>query len=99
MLKQGVHIVVAEDRLRAIEESIAQIKQLIEGIKSDEKLIGDWLPEDEFLRLSQLGKTSLYNLRKSGQLNSSTISGRGVFYRKSDLERILNNNERKNYYE
>lgn len=90
MLQQGVHIVVAEERLRAIEESIAQLKLLIESMRSDERKIGDWLSEDDTIRLSGLGKTTLYNLRKSGQLSNSTISGRGVFYRKSELELILN---------
>jgi hypothetical protein len=93
LLQQSVHIVVAEDRLIAIEKSISQLKQLIEDLKSEEQSIGDWLPEEEVVRISGLGKTSLYNLRKSGQLSSSTISGRGVFYRKSDLENLLNKNE------
>jgi hypothetical protein len=93
LLQQGVHIVVAEDRLRAIEESIAQVKQLIESLQSEEGKIGDWLSEDDTMRLSGLGKTTLYNLRRAGQLSSSTISGRGVFYRKSELENILNKNE------
>lgn len=95
MLEKNLHIVVDDKSLRAIESSIAQLKLLIENWKTVETAIGDWIPEDEVLRISQLGKTSLYNLRKSGKLSSSTISGRGVFYRKSDLERLLNNNEKR----
>jgi hypothetical protein len=96
LLTEGLHIVVTDERLAVLEQSIAELTKLVKSLKADECSIGDWIPEDEVLRISQLGKTTLYNLRKEGALSFSTISGRGVFYRKSDLIKILDGNEKRN---
>lgn len=97
MLDTGLHIIISEDRIKQIEESLRELKKLIATLNTESNSIGDWLTEEEVLRITKLGKTTLYNLRRAGQLTQSTISGKNVYYRKSELERILNTNEKRNY--
>ncbi len=87
-----------ETDIQVLGSKIAGIQATVDSIYErllKEKSFGDWIPESKAIELTGIKKSSLFALRKAGTLTSSTISGKGVFYRRSDFERILNDNEKK----
>ena len=86
------HIAVDESRLKALENNLVRILQMVEADNTARKTpaIGDWVHEEEVYRLTNLGRTTLYKLRKQGVLSSSTlVNGKGHFYRLSEIEALL----------
>lgn len=82
-----------EARLNTLEHLLQGIDHKLDSLIEKDAAIGDWVKEEEIKRVTGLGKTSLYQLRKKFKVSSSTIAGRGVFYRLSDFENLLNKNE------
>jgi len=91
LLKAGEHIVVDAEHLKAIEDSVRELSALVKANAVNQSvLIGDWIPESEVIRLTQLGRTTLYKMRKEGILStSSLVDGKGRFYRLSEIEELL----------
>jgi hypothetical protein len=92
LLDTGLHIAVDEARLKAIEDGIAKLLQIAEANAANDKpdVIGDFIHEAEVQRITRLGRTTLYNLRKQGVLSSSAlVKGKGRFYRLSEIEELL----------
>lgn len=92
MLNTGLHIAVDEERLKAIEEKIAKILDMLEAksLTDEARTIGDWIEESRVIKLTNLSKTTLYNLKKKGQLScSSLVEGKGRWYRLSEIEALL----------
>ena len=75
-----------EDRLKSIESKIAFSNEI--------ESINDWIDEESAKRITGLGKSTLYALRKSGKLTFSRLGKRKLFYRISDLSRLLDENEK-----
>lgn len=84
-----------EDRLLKLELVIIDLKEQLLHKQLREESIGPWLSEDRIIKITGLGKTSLYKLRKECKVTYSTILGRGVFYKLEDFERLLKNNAMK----
>ncbi len=84
-----------EARLDALEDLLFSINQKLDTALTQNANIGGWLKEEDIIRITGLGKTSLYNLRRKNKITSSSIAERGVFYRLSDFEKLLNKNELK----
>lgn len=78
---------VLTDRLISLESKI-EFSHELESIK-------DWIDEESAKRITGLGKSTLYALRKSGKLTFSRLNKRKLFYRISDLSRLLDENEKK----
>lgn len=74
------------DRLKSLESKI-EFSQELESIN-------DWIDEESAKRITGLGKSTLYALRKSGKLTFSRLNKRKLFYRISDLSRLLDENEK-----
>ena len=64
--------------------------------KNTDVAIGDWIPELSAIRMTGLSRSTLFRLRNENALTSSTLKNKKVFYRKSDLEKLLNKNEVRN---
>ncbi len=77
---------VLTERLKSIETKI--------GFTQELESINDWIDEESAKRITGLGKSTLYALRKSGKLTFSRLSKRKLFYRISDLSRLLDENEK-----
>ena len=84
-----------EARLDALENLLLSINQKLDTVLAENANIGGWLKEEDIIRITGLGKTSLYNLRRKNKITSSSIAERSVFYRLSDFEKLLNKNELK----
>ena len=74
------------NKLKSIEAKIGFSKEL--------ESINDWIDEESAKRITGLGKSTLYVLRKSGRLTYSRLTKRKLFYRISDLSRLLDENEK-----
>jgi hypothetical protein len=70
-----------------LDKALAMLGNGIKPIK-----IEDWIPEKEAQTLLGLKATSLWALRKQGQLKSSKI-GSKTFYSLKSIEKLLNKNQ------
>lgn len=90
-----VDISALEIKLTEMQAKVDSIHDMLVEQSIAEQSLGDWIPQHLAMKLSGLKRSSLLALRKAGKLTSSTISAKGVFYRKSDFETLLNENELK----
>lgn len=85
-----------EDLNNSFQSTLLMLQQklsVLEEILLSNQSVGDWIDEETAKRLTGLGKSTLYKLRKEGKITSSRLSKRKVFYRLSDLSRLLDENE------
>lgn len=74
------------------ESLLHEIKSKIDSLISNpQKDLGDWIPEKAAQELTGKKTTSLWKLRVAGKLVASKIGGK-VFYRKSGIIQLLENN-------
>lgn len=86
---------VSEDsRITALERKIDELVKMINVLIEEKQSIGDWINEKQAMILTGLGKTSLTELRNGGKVRSSTLTDRKIFFRRSDFEKLLENNQK-----
>ena len=81
-------------QIKALEKKIDDLYNVIEKFIAEKQSIGDWMNEKLTMNITGLGKTKLYELRNTGKVRSSSLTERKLFYRRSDLERLLNKNQK-----
>ena len=81
------------DKLEGLQACVDSITEFMRAMQKGKAVLKDWIDQDETMRLTSLKKSALYELRKSNRLTSSKI-GKKVFYRLSDIERMLDENEK-----
>ena len=86
-----------EAQIKALEKKIDELYAIIEKFIAEKQSIGDWMNEKLTMNITGLGKTKLYELRNTGKVRSSSLTERKLFYRRSDLERLLNKNQKWKY--
>ena len=84
-------------QIKALEKKIDDLYNIIEKFIAEKQSIGDWMNEELTMNITGLGKTKLYELRNTGKVRSSSLTERKLFYRRSDLERLLNKNQKWKY--
>jgi len=83
-----------EAKLQALHDKVDNLTSMLQNLLSESKAIGtDWISEQRVFSLTGLSRSSLFYLRREGKLTSSSIGKKAVFYRLSDIERLLNENE------
>ena len=83
-----------EAQVKSLEKKIDDLYNIIEKFIAEKQSIGDWMNEKLTMNITGLGKTKLYELRNTGKVRSSSLTERKLFYRRSDLERLLNKNQK-----
>ncbi|MBL0103593.1 MAG: hypothetical protein IPP51_07485 [Bacteroidetes bacterium] len=83
-----------EAQIKALEKKIDELYVIIEKFIAEKQSIGDWMNEKLTMNITGLGKIKLYELRNTGKVRSSSLTERKLFYRRSDLERLLNKNQK-----
>jgi Mg2+ and Co2+ transporter CorA len=78
------------DKLNALEASVNTIAEMLQKEKI---ILGDWLSEKETIAATGLSRSTLLKLRKLGKISSSTITGKQLYYKKTDFIKLLNKNE------
>lgn len=81
-------------QIKALEKKIDELYAIIEKFIAEKQSIGDWMNEKLTMNITGLGKTKLYELRNTGKVRSSSLTERKLFYRRSDLEQLLNKNQK-----
>lgn len=84
-----------EEQLTQLQGQVAELLHLVQKMAITNNPLGDWVNTRNAMLITDLSASSLYKLRASGKLSESSLSGKAVFYRISDLTRILNENEKK----
>lgn len=82
------------EKLSGIEEKLDAISNKID-YKETDQTIGEWISEKQAIKLTGLSRSTLYRLRKDDEVSSSKLKEKKNYYRKSDMNRLLNKNESK----
>jgi hypothetical protein len=94
-LQKEILITVSDEKVKVLEEKVDLLLKSLSDIIVERQCIGDWLTEEQAIKLTGLKKSTLYIMRKDGTITSSTITGKSVYYRRSDFEHLLEINEKK----
>ncbi len=82
------------EQIRVLEHKLDQLFKVLESKHQREKIFGDWITENQAVKLTNLSKSTFLILRKEGKLTSSSISGKANFYRLSQIKELLEENEK-----
>jgi hypothetical protein len=82
-----------EERIELIYEDIQQLSEQLAAIAAP-KALDDWISQKQAEQLTGLSKSTLYAMRRQDLLTHSTFTGKEVYYRRSDLIRFLNMQEK-----
>lgn len=77
-----------DDLILAIQD-FRKVQALLEG-SSSRDVLGDYIPEEEAMKLLGRGKTWFWDKRKSGELPGKKAAGRW-YYKKNDLKKYIEN--------
>lgn len=85
--------------IESLTKDVRDLKGLVVNLityiqEQDGDALGGWISEERAKKLTGLSTSSLYRLRKTGQLRASFIVGKGNFYQSSDFARLLDRNHR-----
>ena len=82
-------------KIATLEILLSSIHERLDNLVALNTAIGGWVDQETIMRLTGLGKTKLYELRRANKVSCSTITGKQKFYKLSDFEKLLNYNENK----
>ena len=82
------------EKLSGIEKMLRELSEKIDDMETDVP-IGDWISEKQAKKITGLSRSSLYRLRKTNQITSSSLQEKKPLYRITDLLRLINVNETK----
>jgi len=86
---------VADDtRIKSLEKRIELLTGIIEDFIQEKQSLGDWISEEQAVKLTGLGKSKLYALRNEGKVRSSTLTDRKIYYRRDDFTLLLDKNQK-----
>lgn len=91
-MQQQADIAILQAQLTDVQDKLDAIQKLLMQNAQTENALGDWISEHQAMGYG-LKKSALFALRKKCVLTSSKI-GRKTYYRRSDFERLLNDNEK-----
>ena len=84
-------ITIESKAFKKIIEKLNFLEKTMKALSSNSRQT-KWLTEEETMVLTGLGKRSLYNKRKRGDLSFTTATGRKIKYLRKDVEGYLNDN-------
>jgi hypothetical protein len=90
MKKQQVFLLVPQEDVEEIRNTLRDIKGQLSGNKNKVKVLGDYISEKEAQELLNRKTTWFWQKRKSGEL-SGKKAGNQWFYRKEDIISFIDN--------
>jgi predicted DNA-binding transcriptional regulator AlpA len=91
--RQPTNPMTTEERIELIYEDIRLMSEQLAAI-ADSKALNDWISQKQAEQITGLSKSTLYAMRKQDLLTHSTFTGKEVYYRRSDLIRYLDKQEK-----
>ena len=89
-----ISLISGEELRKVAEESAAKAAQIvIDLLPSSTDSSWKWMPNKEYLKKRGISKTTAQRERDSGLISFSKIGGK-IYYRRSDVEALLENNLR-----
>ncbi|MCE9538629.1 MAG: helix-turn-helix domain-containing protein [Bacteroidetes bacterium] len=85
------YFLVPKALLQSIEKNSNKILSLLEGEKTANSLLGDYISETDAKKLLGKKTTWFWNMRTNGKLAFSKVGGTN-FYNKNDIIKLLENN-------
>ncbi|MGP8216421.1 MAG: helix-turn-helix transcriptional regulator [Bacteroidia bacterium] len=93
-MEKQILIVIDETKLSALISKVDGLQILVERILSENNNQSGYVTEARAKEITGLSKSTLYKLRKNFKIGSSSFGGRDVYYKLSDLEALLKENEK-----
>jgi hypothetical protein len=81
------------EKVDALQASVNSIAEIVLKIQKEKITFGDWVQEKEVIAVTGLSRSKLLELRKTGKVSSSSISGKKPYYKLSDFKKLLDKNE------
>lgn len=94
-MNQRLLIAIDEDKLNALSVKVEKVQALVEKLLSEKDKVAGYLTQDEAEKLTGLSYSTIYKLRKSGDLPSTSFGTRDIYYKRSDIEELLKKNEKR----
>ncbi len=91
--RQSTAPMSTDEMIELMCEHIQQMSEQLTAIAAS-KALDDWISQKQAEQLTGLSKSTLYAMRKQDLLTHSTFTGKEVYYRRSDLIRFLNMQEK-----
>ena len=82
-----------DEKLLTLNASIVEMRSLLLDMAASNGL-EDWVDLKTAMKITGLSKSTLYHLRKQNKISQSSITGKDVFLRRSDLVSLLNEREK-----
>ena len=82
------------EKVNALEQKLDAMHKLLLNISNNHvQGVDDWLKLEDAKKLTGLGTTTLWELRRKGILEFSSITGKEKFIRRSSIVKLLNKQE------
>jgi hypothetical protein len=94
-MEKEILIIVNEEKLNALIAKVDGLQAFVERVLPEHNNQSGYVNEERAKEITRLSKSTLYKLRKSGKVASSGFGGRDVYYKLSDLEALLKENEKR----
>jgi hypothetical protein len=88
-------IAIEEAKFEALVAKVDALHNLVETLLAEKNNLAGYISQEDAEKLTGLSKSTLYKLRKRGELLSSSFGGRDVYYKRSDMEALLRKNEKR----
>ncbi|MGE0568086.1 MAG: hypothetical protein AB7O73_09060 [Bacteroidia bacterium] len=88
---------LTEITIAQLQSEIRQLNDRISELvlQSRVEALSGWVTEECVIKLTGLSKSSLYRLRKKGEVRSSFFVDKGYFYKLDDFGKLLDKNHRR----
>ena len=90
ILDENIYYLIPKQNLDELIEAVRDLKRIHDMNNGDipQDILGDFICEEEAMKILQRGKTWFYNKRKSGDLPGKKAAGRW-YYKKKDITNYI----------
>jgi excisionase family DNA binding protein len=93
-MSEKLLVVIDNDKFNELNAKIDKLQALVEKLLSEKNNIAGYLTQQETEKLTGLSYSTIYKLRKSGELPFTSFGTRDIYYKRSDIEELLKKNEK-----
>lgn len=94
-MSEKLLVVIDNDKFNELNAKIDKLQALVEKLLSEKDKVAGYLTQEEAEKLTGLSYSTIYKLRKSGELPCTSFGSRDIYYKRSDVEALLKKNEKR----